>query len=200
MDALLVKKIVSGQFERFDGTTAATTSTASTSTASTATASTSTSSAPASGSSVASNIVWFAITLLCYFVALFHAYNANKCEQSIGKMILAIILSLLFPQIAAIYYLFKYGFPTFSEAGMKKLMMLYEKKASNWDVTKCGTSFQPMNPPPGYAQSAPPPPIPPVFGEKAPPTYGPVPAAYSPEPSAPPTHLGGDIEKMLGGW
>lgn len=66
------------------------------------------------------------ITLICLCIAVFHAYHANKCENSKWRMVGAIVLSVMFPKLAAAYYLFTYGLPKFDKDGMAKLNAKYQ--------------------------------------------------------------------------
>jgi hypothetical protein len=82
-------------------------------------------------------VVWFLISISAFGIALYHSYNANKCEKNTAKLVMAVVLALLFPKISAIYYLFKYGLPKFDEKGMAELSKAYRTKASSWDDVKC---------------------------------------------------------------
>jgi len=85
----------------------------------------------------AGKVVWFLISISAFGIALYHSYNANKCEKNTAKLVMAVVLALLFPKISAIYYLFKYGLPKFDEKGIAKLAEAYRANAGSWDDVKC---------------------------------------------------------------
>lgn len=135
----------------------------------------------------AGKVVWFLISLAAFGIALYHAYNANKCEKNTTQLLVAVALALLFPKATAIYYLFKYGLPKFDEKGMAKLSEAYQKhtKPGSWDDVKCKLP-DPKSPP--AAQSS--------LAVQLPPE------AQSPSAvQSPPEALGGfDLDTMYGGW
>jgi hypothetical protein len=110
MDLMLVKKVLKAKSDRFADAPAA------------GPAGPAAPAAPAGNPAM--NLVWSILSIIAMGIAIFHAYHANKCDEQ-WRLIVAIVLSFLFPKLAALYYLAKYGLPKFDEAGMKKLHEKY---------------------------------------------------------------------------
>jgi len=59
----------------------------------------------------AGGLIWYLLTLIMMGIALYHAWYANRCEANKAQLIVAVVLSILFPKLAGLYYLFTYGLP-----------------------------------------------------------------------------------------
>jgi hypothetical protein len=154
MDLMLVKKVLKAKSDRF---------------------------ADAPAGNPAMNLVWSILSIIAMGIAIFHAYHANKCDEQ-WRLIVAIVLSFLFPKLAAIYYLVKYGLPKFDEASMKKL---HEKYLNAIPPARLRNECRLVTP-------------------SAPPYEGP--AASPPSVTGSPMQQeflrkgGSDIDMMFGGW
>lgn len=90
-----------------------------------------------SGAGGAGKAVWAIISVFCLVFAMWHAYNANKCEKQGSKLILSLILSFLFPKIATLYYAMKYKTMPWGADKNADLLKRYHGASLNWDMDKC---------------------------------------------------------------
>lgn len=84
--------------------------------------------------------VWVIISIACLIFAMWHAYNANKCEKQKSKLIAALVLSFLFPKLATLYYAMKYqAMPWGASENPRLLEKYYVARADrdSWDLDKC---------------------------------------------------------------
>lgn len=107
----------------------------------------------ATGSGGSTKAVWAIISVICLVFAMWHAYNANKCEKQGSKLIMSLVLSFLFPKLSAVYYAMKYKAMPW---GKGDLLEKYLKHSVDYDVNKChvysGLSrFASSAPPEGYS-------------------------------------------------
>lgn len=92
----------------------------------------------ASGGNSMGTTAWAIISLLCLVFAMWHAYNANKCEKQGSKLIMALVLSFLFPKLATVYYAMKYkAMPWGIDKNTRLIEKYHAARSGDWDVNKC---------------------------------------------------------------
>lgn len=90
------------------------------------------------GSGGSTKAVWAIISVICLVFAMWHAYNANKCEKQGSKLIMSLVLSFLFPKLSAVYYAMKYKAMPWGADGNPRLIEKYHAaRAGEWDMSKC---------------------------------------------------------------
>lgn len=92
---------------------------------------------PAGQENSMGKMVWIVITVFCIVFAMWHAYNANKCEKNGSNLIMALVLSFLFPKTATLFYAMRYKAMPWGADKNARLIKRYRGKRDDWDLNKC---------------------------------------------------------------